>query len=151
MDAMDKPDSQPDAVGATSGPNILLIEDSATIRRFLQQLFQRELPQACLVEASDGKAALHEMTRFKADLIVTDLQMPGMDGRAFIAKLRSNALLRRKSVLVLSGDDVEDLRALYRQDPGIRFLRKPSSAEDIMQEARALIGAQAPGALEVRS
>lgn len=126
---------------APAGPTILLIEDSATIRRYLHQLFLRELPQVRLIEASDGRAALHEMTRFKADLIVTDLQMPGMDGRAFIAKLRSNALLRKKSLLVLSGDDVNDLRALYRFDDGIRFLTKPSSADEIMQAARGLLAA----------
>jgi CheY-like chemotaxis protein len=147
---MNPPDASLENAAPQGGPNILLIEDSATIRRFLTQLFQRELPQACLVEAEDGKAALNQMTRFKADLIVTDLQMPGMDGRAFIAKLRSNALLRRKSVLVLSGDDVADLRALYRDDAGIRFLQKPSSAEDILQASRQLLGGPR-GALEARS
>ena len=118
---------------------IFIIEDSATIRSFLKHLFQREVPGIQIVEAAEGRAALNEMTRCKADLIVTDLQMPGMDGRSFIAKLRSNPLLRKKSVIVLSGDDVADLRQLYRDDSGIRFLRKPSGPAEIMDAARALL------------
>jgi CheY-like chemotaxis protein len=122
-------------------PTILLIEDSETVRGFLRRLFAREMPEATLVEAADGRAALREMTRCRADLIVTDLQMPGMDGRSFIAKLRSNPLLKKKSVIVLSGDKVEDLRALYAGDMGIVFLGKPSGSEVILEAARRLFAA----------
>jgi two-component system chemotaxis response regulator CheY len=125
--------------GPAKALTILLIEDSTTVRSFLRHLFERELPNVKIVEAAEGKAALHEMTRCRADLIVSDLQMPGMDGRSFIGTLRSNPLLRKKSVLVLSGDDVADLQLLYASDPGIRFLRKPSAPDQIMQVARALL------------
>lgn len=123
-------------------PTILLIEDSETVRNFLRRLFQREMPACTIIEAAEGRAALHEMTRCKADLIVTDLQMPGLDGRGFIAKLRSNPLLRKKSVLVLSSDDLADLRRLYQADPGILFLSKPSALEAIIQAARSLLDAE---------
>jgi CheY-like chemotaxis protein len=119
---------------------VLLIEDSPTLRNFLRSLFERRMPQVRIVEAADGRAALNEMTRCKADLIVTDLQMPGMDGRSFIAKLRSNPLLKKKNVLVLSGDDLQDLRQLYLNDAGIRFLAKPSGADEIIQAAASLLG-----------
>jgi CheY-like chemotaxis protein len=133
------------ALNALQNPNtvtVLLIEDSATIRGFLRKLFEQRLPGLRIVEAADGRAALSEMTRCRADLIVTDLQMPGMDGRSFIAKLRSNAILKKKSVLVLSGDDLQDLRALYRDDSGIRFLAKPSGADEIMRSALQLLDPQ---------
>jgi len=125
--------------GPLKGRTILVIEDSSTVRSFLRHLFERELPDSKVVEATDGRSALHEMSRCRADLIVSDLQMPGMDGRSFIATLRSNPLLRKKSVLVLSGDDVTDLRRLYASDPGIRFLRKPSGTDEIMRAARSLL------------
>jgi two-component system chemotaxis response regulator CheY len=132
--------AQPSPItGPAKGHTILLIEDSTTVRSFLRHLFERELPNVKIVEAAEGKAALHEMTRCRADLIVSDLQMPGMDGRSFISTLRSNPLLRKKSVLVLSGDDVTDLQLLYASDPGIRFLRKPSGPDQIMQMARTLL------------
>jgi two-component system chemotaxis response regulator CheY len=125
-----------------TGPakTILLIEDSDTVRGFLRRLFEREMPEAAVVEAIEGRAALREMSRRRPDLIVSDLQMPGMDGRDFIAKLRANPLLKKKCVLVLSGEDLSPLRALYAGDAGIRFLSKPSSGADIMQAARSLFG-----------
>jgi CheY-like chemotaxis protein len=122
---------------------ILLIEDSDTVRLYLRKVFQREMPEINIVEAAEGRAALHEMTRCKADLIVTDLQMPGMDGRSFIAKLRSNPLLRKKSVMVLSSDDVSDLRRTYSSDPGILFLNKPSAPDEIIHTALTLLSAHA--------
>jgi two-component system chemotaxis response regulator CheY len=131
--SLDVPDSP------TKSRTILVIEDSATVRSFLRHLFAREWPDSKIVEATDGRSALHEMTRCRADLIVSDLQMPGMDGRSFIATLRSNPLLRKKCVLVLSGDDVADLRRLYASDPGIRFLRKPSGTDEIMRAAHSLL------------
>jgi CheY-like chemotaxis protein len=125
-------------------PTFLLIEDSDTVRGFLKRCLERALPTAKIVEATEGRQALHEMTRCRADLILTDLQMPGMDGRSFIAKLRSNPLLRKKAVLVLSSDNVEDLRSLYSSDAGIRFLTKPSTSEEILKAVRSLIPAAFP-------
>ena len=126
---------------APTSKTILLIEDSDTVRGFLRRLFEREMPDAQVVEAIEGRAALREMSRRRPDLIVSDLQMPGMDGRSFIAKLRSNPLLKKKCVLVLSGEDLAPLRELYAGDAGIRFLNKPSSGSDIMQAARSLFSA----------
>ena len=123
----------------SASPTILLIEDSDTVRNFLRRVFLKDMPDATIIEAAEGRAALHEMTRCKADLIVTDLQMPGLDGRGFIAKLRSNPLLRKKSVLVLSSDSLDDLRTLYQSDPGILFLNKPSAVETILEAARTLM------------
>jgi CheY-like chemotaxis protein len=120
---------------------VLIIEDSATLRGFLRRVFENLDPAWSVIEAAEGRAALNEMTRNKADLIVTDLQMPGMDGRAFIAKIRSNSLLKRKSVLVLSGEEMGDLRSLYAADPGIRFLSKPSNAAQIGATALELLAA----------
>ena len=124
-----------------SNPTILVIEDSETVRSFLRRLLVRDMPDATVVEAADGKSALHEMTRCRPDLIVTDLQMPGMDGRAFIAKLRSNPLLKKKSVIVLSGDQIQDLRELYAADDGIVFLGKPSGSEVILETVHRLLAA----------
>jgi two-component system chemotaxis response regulator CheY len=119
--------------------SILIIEDSDTVRNFLRRSFEREIPACQVSEAVDGRSALSSMGKARADLIVTDLQMPGMDGRSFIAKLRSNPLLRKKSVIVLSSDDLSDLKALYQGDAGIRFFSKPCPAAELVEAARQLL------------
>jgi two-component system cell cycle sensor histidine kinase/response regulator CckA len=118
---------------------ILLIEDSNTVRSFLNHALKSALPGATIVEASEGRAALRELTRCRADLIITDLQMPGMDGRAFLATLRQNPILRHKRVLVLSSDSASDLRQLYASDPHLAILPKPSTGADILRVAHDLL------------
>lgn len=118
---------------------ILLIEDSDTVRSFLHHALQAALPGATLVEAVEGRAALRELTRCRADLIITDLQMPGMDGRAFLATLRQNPILRHKRVLVLSSDNPRDLRERYANDPHLAILPKPSTGAEILRVAQDLL------------
>lgn len=110
----------------TAGPTILLIEDSETARSFLFRLFAKAMPEATLVEASDGKAALLELARSRPDLVVTGPQMPGTDGAAFLARLRSDPLLKKKSVIVLGAGAAPDLLA-------------PREGEAILAAARRLL------------
>jgi two-component system cell cycle sensor histidine kinase/response regulator CckA len=118
---------------------ILLIEDSDTVRSFLHHSLRAALPGATIVEAAEGRAALRELTRCRADLIITDLQMPGMDGRAFLATLRQNPILRHKRVLVLSSDNSRDLRDRYASDPHLAILPKPSTGAEILRVAQDLL------------
>jgi CheY-like chemotaxis protein len=118
---------------------ILLIEDSDTVRRYLYHTLKSAIPNAILVEAVEGRAALRELTRCRADLIITDLQMPGMDGRAFLATLRQNPVLRSKRVLVLSSDNSQDLLERYASDPHLAILPKPSTGAEILRVAQDLL------------
>jgi two-component system chemotaxis response regulator CheY len=118
---------------------ILLIEDSDTVRSYLNHTLMAALPGATIVEASEGRAALRELTRCRADLIITDLQMPGMDGRAFLATLRQNPILRHKRVLVLSSDNSSDLRNRYAGDTHLAILPKPSTGAEILRVAQDLL------------
>jgi CheY-like chemotaxis protein len=112
--------------------HILLIEDSPTIRNLVRRILEKEIPGCVIREAEEGRDAISEMAQKKVDLIVTDLQMPGMDGRTFLKMIRRNNLLKQKPVLVFSSGDVSDLKAEYKYDSCMEFLAKPSSPEEIM-------------------
>ncbi len=112
--------------------HILLIEDSTTIRNFVRRILERELPGCVIREAEDGRNAISEMAQKKVDLIITDLQMPGMDGRTFLKMIRKNNLLKQKPVLVFSSNEASDLKAEYKYDTCMEFLPKPASPEEIM-------------------
>jgi two-component system chemotaxis response regulator CheY len=113
--------------------HILLIEDSATIRHYVRRTLEREMPGCMIREAEDGRNAISEMAQKKVDLIITDLHMPGMDGRTFLRMVRKNNLLRQKPVLVFSSGDASDLRAEFSDDTCLEFLPKPASPEEIMK------------------
>jgi DNA-binding response OmpR family regulator len=80
---------------------VLIIEDDDASRNTLQILFETQgIPSVC---ASDGKDAL-ELLRVipEPTTIVVDLQMPVMDGRTFIAKLRESKLAPNSQIIVLT-------------------------------------------------
>ncbi len=111
--------------------HILVIEDSPTIRNFLRRILEKSFPGSVIREASDGREALSEMSNKKVDFILTDLQMPGMDGHAFLKMLHSNPILKHKPVVVLSSSITSELREQVKGFEKVRLLAKPSSAEEI--------------------
>ena len=111
---------------------ILLIEDSPTIRHQVRRILEKEMPECEIREAEDGKNAISEMAQKKVDFIITDLNMPGMDGRTFLRMIRKNNLLKQKPVLVFSSGDTSDLQAEFGGDSCLEFLPKPASPETIM-------------------
>ncbi len=117
--------------GETKGLQILLIEDSNTIRGFLRRIMTKHFPGSTVREAEDGRQAMSEMSNKRVDLIVTDLQMPGMDGQTFLKILHRNPVLKYKPVLVLSGSFTSQLKEELKAYPTVRTLAKPSSEEEI--------------------
>lgn len=132
-----KPAAEPAEPAA--GRHILLIEDSATIRRFLRRVLEKNFPGCVIREAEEGRQAISEMTNKKVDLIVTDLQMPGMDGQSFLKILHRNPVLKGKPVLVLSGAITTELRSEFKACGTVRLLAKPSSEEEITETLRELM------------
>ena len=120
-----------------SAKEILIIEDSATVRLYLKKIMEFAFPQAKIHEADDGRAALQTLTRGSVQLIISDLNMPRMDGRAFVQTLRKNSVLRRKPVLLLSGAKPDAIE--LDEDPLVRFLLKPSDPDAIVKAAKELL------------
>jgi len=91
----------------------------------------KHFPGSTVREAEDGRQAMSEMSNKRVDLIVTDLQMPGMDGQTFLKILHRNPVLKYKPVLVLSGSFTSQLKEELKAYPTVRTLAKPSSEEEI--------------------
>jgi CheY-like chemotaxis protein len=126
--------------GAVLAPSILVCEDSPVVRLYVRRTLENEFPGAMVLEASDGKAGLSAMKTNKIDLIVTDLQMEGMDGDSFLHLIKRNGVLAKKPVLVLSGLITQTLRDEYATRTDVAFLAKPASAEQLISLSRQLLG-----------
>jgi CheY-like chemotaxis protein len=122
--------------------HILLIEDSPTIRQYVRRILEKGLPNCVVREASEGRDAISEMAQKKVDLIITDLQMPGMDGPTFLRMIRRNNLLKQKPVLVFSSSDSSQVRSEFGSDSCMEFLLKPASAEQILGAVERLWACQ---------
>lgn len=125
-DAIHALESEPPRV---VGPNILVCEDSVVARIWVKRALQGIYPAAKIFEAADGKTGFDVLKNQRVDLVVTDLQMEGMDGENFLRLLKRNALLGKKPVLVLSGAISSELKQEYASRPEVQFLAKPASTD----------------------
>jgi len=88
-------------------PGVLVVEDSVTSRAFLQMLLEREGYR--VMTAIDGMEAFAILKEHKLDIIVSDVDMPRMNGFVLTEKIRSDTRLRNiPIVLVTSLDSAED-------------------------------------------
>jgi two-component system chemotaxis response regulator CheY len=119
------------------GKVILIVDDSATVRKFVSASLTMQ--GFNVIAACDGMDALEKLPSSTFDLVITDLNMPNMDGFELIRSLRENPQYSDLPVIILSslGDSgsIEAGRAL-----GVNsYLMKPFSLEKIQYEVSKYI------------
>ena len=102
---------------------ILVIDDQRTIRTLLGTLLRKQYEVITLADGLEAMRWLHAHNR--PDLILLDLQMPRLDGRTFLRRLRASGYFRRIPVVVISGDGDEILNDSSDTLSVAAVLRKP--------------------------
>ena len=88
---------------------VLLVDDDADMRLYLRSCLRSlSSPFDRVIEAADGLDALRLVRSGTVDLVITDVGLPGFDGLRLCRAIRDDAALRHVSVLLISGDGVED-------------------------------------------
>jgi two-component system, chemotaxis family, chemotaxis protein CheY len=120
--------------------DVLIVDDSAAIRKILQRVLrQTEVPIGTVYEAGDGVEALETLRRQTIGLVLSDINMPNMDGLEFLTKMRAEQLWKSIPVLMVSteGTQAKVLEAVERGASG--YVRKPFTAEQIKEKLTGLI------------
>lgn len=133
-EASEMPPSQ--APDNTHAPlKILIVEDSEEYRDFLAtQLSQYYTMQW----VSSGDEALQVLSKWRADLVITDVVMPGMSGLTLVARLRLNEHLRHLPVIILSGQDQHtDIQRGLGSGADV-YLTKPIGKDVLVSQINAL-------------
>ena len=111
---------------------IMIVDDSATSRMIIKRCFQMAGYQdSTYIEAEDGLKAMSNLNRTEVDLVVTDLNMPKMDGTTFIKKLRLMEKTQKLPVLVISSMGNERMEGELAREAGMGSLRKRRTPEDV--------------------
>ena len=119
--------------------DVLIVDDSAAIRKILQRvLLQAEVPVGTVHEASDGVEALKILKSTTVGLVLSDINMPNMDGLEFLTTVRAEAAWRDLPILMVSteGTQAKVLEAVERGASG--YVRKPFTAEQIKEKLSGL-------------
>ncbi|XID92468.1 response regulator [Paenibacillaceae bacterium WGS1546] len=109
---------------------LLIADDERNIRLGLKTMIEREYPGAYAIRlAADGRQALEEFEREPADIVLTDIRMPHMDGIELIGRLTEAP--RRPAMLILSGyDDFQYAKEAIKHKVK-EYLLKPIVREDL--------------------
>jgi type II secretory ATPase GspE/PulE/Tfp pilus assembly ATPase PilB-like protein/CheY-like chemotaxis protein len=140
MDLLEEP-AVTDAIGSEGrgrGASVLLVEDEDQLRRVMKDLLQREGYR--VAEARDGIQALDEVDRFAPDVIILDLNLPGIDGYSVLAQLRSRPATRDIPIMVLTAKGDEDNEVRVFELGADDFVTKPFRARSLTARIEAVLG-----------
>lgn len=118
--------------------DILIVDDSAAIRKILQRVIrQADVPLGAVHEANDGCEALELLKSQTVGLILSDINMPNMNGLELLSALKANDTLKSVPVVMVSteGSQAKVLEAVQLGAAG--YVRKPFNAEQIKEKLAA--------------
>jgi two-component system, chemotaxis family, chemotaxis protein CheY len=119
--------------------DILIVDDSAAIRKILHRVLrQAEIPIGNIYEAGDGQEALEMLKGQTVGLVLSDINMPNMDGLQLLSQLKANEAWKGVPVVMISteGSQAKVLEAVQLGAAG--YVRKPFNAEQIKEKLATL-------------
>jgi CheY-like chemotaxis protein/anti-sigma regulatory factor (Ser/Thr protein kinase) len=119
-------------------PTVLVVDDSEVDRRLVGGLLERQ--GGCKVAfAHDGKAALQHFEQAVPDLVLTDLQMPEMDGLALVAAIKGEFPLT--PVILMTAQGSEDIASEALRRGAASYVPKKKLAEDLIDTVERVLAA----------
>ena len=119
--------------------HVLLIEDEPNIAEAIRFLLSREGLRVS--HASEGSAALVLLRQDRPDLVILDHMLPGMSGLEILSALRADPENRELPVMMLTARGQSRVGELALQLGATRFMAKPFSNAEVIENVRALVGA----------
>ena len=120
-------------------PKILLVDDDRNFR--LMQIMQLRELNADIIEAENGQDALNMMTSVRPDLVITDIQMPVMDGLELLKRVRGEPETKDIPVIAVSSESGMEIRDTVFKFGGDDFITKyKTDTIDFLPRVRRFIG-----------
>lgn len=120
---------------------VLIVDDSAVMRAFIRRIIVLSgMEGAEFLEAGEGGEALSILREHWVDVVLTDINMPAMDGEQFVRRLAADDLLKSVPVVIVSTDGT-DSRIRQMCSLGARgYVRKPFMPETLRLELERVLG-----------
>jgi two-component system chemotaxis response regulator CheY len=111
----------------------LVVDDFSTMRRIVRNLL-KELGFANIDEAEDGQVALQKLTTEPFDFVVSDWNMPNMDGLQLLQAVRANAQLKHLPVLMITAEAKRENIVAAAQAGASGYIVKPFTAATLNEK-----------------
>jgi len=121
-------------------PNLLIVDDSTAIRKILLRVLnQTGLPLGQLLEAGDGKEALKLMEDHSVSLVLSDINMPNMDGLELLRTLRGSAQWHDVPIVMITTEGGQARVQEAIELGATSYVRKPFSADLLRDKLASLL------------
>lgn len=119
---------------------VLLVDDSTTLLMSMKAILEKA--GYAVETATSGDAALKKLATLKPNILITDLNMPGMDGITLIKEVKKNPSFRFMPALMMTTESQQEKRTEARSVGATGWLVKPVKPEDLLEVLKKLL----PGA-----
>jgi chemosensory pili system protein ChpA (sensor histidine kinase/response regulator) len=126
-------------------PLILVVDDSITVRRVTQRLLQREGYRVAM--AADGLQALERLQEERPAVVLSDIEMPRMDGFDLARNIRGDVRLASLPIVMITSRIAEKHREHARELGVDHYLGKPYSEEELMSLVRHYCNTAVPASV----
>ncbi len=125
---------------APNSITFLVVEDSPTMRQLIS--FSLKRFEGCrIVEAVDGVDALKKLSTDKVDMILTDINMPVMDGLKLVKLVRENDKLKHLPIIIITTEGAEEDRERGLQLGANAYIAKPIQSSSLIKTITGLLPA----------
>ena len=115
----------------------LVVDDSLTMRKVLSRVLEREDFE--VITANDGMDAVQKLQQIVPDIILTDIEMPRMDGFEFSRHVRDNPKTAHTPLIIISSRTAEKHRNVATELGVNAFLGKPVQDDELIEQVNALL------------
>lgn len=117
---------------------IMVVDDSETVRQVLHLTLGNAGYE--VIEAEDGVEALSKLNGAGVDMMITDLNMPNMDGLELIHKVRAGENHRFAPIVMLSTESSEEKKQAGRKAGTSGWIVKPFKPEQLLKVVKMVLG-----------
>jgi two-component system chemotaxis response regulator CheY len=120
---------------------VLIVDDSPVMRAFVKRVIEMSgFDLSSCFEAGDGREALEVLRGEWVDAILTDINMPGMDGEELLRNLAADQMLRSIPVVVISTDATQLRITRILSTGACGYITKPFLPEDLRSQLERILG-----------
>lgn len=118
----------------------LIVDDSSVMRKIVERsLRQAGVESLIVLEAGSGVEGLEVLKSKRVDLILSDINMPAMDGLEFVRQLRKQQLAEGVPVVMITTESSEEHVKQAIEAGAIGYIRKPFTADQVKQKVLSLL------------
>jgi two-component system, chemotaxis family, chemotaxis protein CheY len=118
----------------------LIVDDSSVMRKIVERcLRQAGVESLVVVEAGSGVEGLEILKSRRVDLILSDINMPAMDGLEFVRQLRKQQLAEGVPVVMITTESSEEHVKQAIEAGAIGYIREPFTADQVKQKVLSLL------------